>query len=102
VKQRLHGVRDVLMHAYYIDDIYHRVFEAPAYALAGAFANAFEPWVIAGIPRALGAAVTALGGLSRAWESGYLRRYGLTIAVGAAFLLYFVVITLHASAQGIR
>ena len=100
LRRRLGGLRDLLANAYYLDDVYHRLFEAPAYALAAACATAFEPVAIGGLPRLFAAAATGLGALSRGWESGYLRRYGLTIAVGAALLLYFVLATLRSAATG--
>jgi NADH-quinone oxidoreductase subunit L len=97
-RQRLGPLRDLLLNAYYLDAVYHRLFEAPAYAVANAFARVFDPMAISGVPRVLAAAATSLGELSRGWESGYLRRYGLTMAVGAALLLYFVFFSMHAAA----
>ena len=98
----LGGLRTLLLNAYYLDAIYHALFEVPSYALARAFGIAFDRAVIVGIPQALAAATGALGGLSRAWETGYLRRYGLTIAVGAVLLLYFVLFGVHGDAPGMR
>jgi NADH:ubiquinone oxidoreductase subunit 5 (subunit L)/multisubunit Na+/H+ antiporter MnhA subunit len=87
-----------LMNAYYLDTVYHWLFEVPAYAIAEMCARVFESAAIAGIPRALAGAATSFGDLSRGWETGYLRRYGLTIAIGAAALLYFVFFTMHGGA----
>ncbi len=98
IKRRLHGLRELLMNAYYLDAAYHWLFEAPAYAIADMCARVFESAAIAGIPRALTGAATSFGDLSRGWETGYLRRYGLTIAIGAAALLYFVFFTMHGGA----
>ena len=98
VRTRLAGLHALLLDAYHVDAIYHDAFEAPAYALADAIVRFFEPWVIGGVPAALAGGASALGDLSRAWETGYLRRYGLTIAVGAAVLLYVVLLTIHGSA----
>ena len=95
LKRRLAGARDLALNAYYLDAVYHRLVEAPAYAIAGAIASVFEPEVIAGVPRLFAAAATALGDLSRSWETGYLRRYGLTIAIGAAVLLYLILVAVH-------
>ena len=95
LKARLHGVRELLLNAYYLDAIYHKLFEVPAYAIAAACARFFDPVAIAGLPRTLASAAISLGDLSRSWETGYLRRYGLTIAVGAAALLYFVYFTMR-------
>ena len=100
IKRRIRGTRELLLNAYYADAVYHRLFEAPAYALAEACARVFDPVAVAGIPRVLAAAATSLGDLARAWETGYLRRYGLTIAVGAALLLYFILFTMRGGAAG--
>ncbi len=99
-KARLGGLRALLLDAYHVDAIYHVLFEAPAYAIAAACARVFDPVAIAGIPRVLTAAATSLGDLSRAWETGYLRRYGLTIAIGAAIVLYAVLFSMHAGTAG--
>jgi len=98
----LHGPATDLLCAYRIDALYHVLFEVPAYAIADAFARTFDRVAIAGLPRAFAAAATSLGGLSRAWETGYLRRYGLTIVVGAALVLYLVIYTAHGAAAGAR
>jgi len=95
VSRRLGGLRSLLLDAYHVDAIYHILFEVPAYALARACGVVFERVVIAGVPQALATATNALGGLSRGWETGYLRRYRLTIAIGASLLLYFVIFGLH-------
>jgi len=95
LSRRVGGLRALLLDAYHVDAIYHAVFEVPTYALARACGIVFERVVIAGVPHAIAAATGALGGLSRAWETGYLRRYGLTIAIGASLLLYFVIFGIH-------
>jgi NADH-quinone oxidoreductase subunit L len=100
IKQRLSGVRALLMDAYHIDALYHAIIEVPAYAIAAACAKFFEPLAIAGVPQALSSAVSALGGLSRGWETGYLRRYGLTMAVGTILLLYFAAVALRGGTPG--
>jgi NADH-quinone oxidoreductase subunit L len=102
VSLRLSGLRALLLDAYHVDAIYHALFEVPAYAIARACGVVFERVVIAGVPWALAAATNALGGLSRGWETGYLRRYGLTIAIGATLLLYFVLLGIHGDAAGIH
>jgi NADH-quinone oxidoreductase subunit L len=98
VKKRVGGLRELLLNAYYLDVVYHKLFEAPAYAIANALARFVEPAVIGGLPRALAGAANALGELSRGWETGYLRRYGLTLAIGVVLLLYVVLVAAHGGA----
>jgi NADH-quinone oxidoreductase subunit L len=90
IKSGLSGLRTLLLNAYYLDAVYHVLFEVPAYALASALSRVVDPAVIAGVPRAMAGAAFGLGEASRGWENGYLRRYGLTIVVGAALLLYLI------------
>jgi NADH-quinone oxidoreductase subunit L len=98
----LAGPRQLVMNAYYLDTVYHWLVEVPAYAIADAAAGFFETFIIRAIPLAASATAAALGGFARAWESGQLRRYGLTIAVGVVLLLAWYVITAYAAAsQGV-
>jgi NADH-quinone oxidoreductase subunit L len=95
-KRALAGPRELLLNAYYLDTVYHVLFEVPAYALAGFCAKYFDPAVIDGIPRALAGATGVLGDAARGWESGQLRRYGLTIAIGVVLLLAYYAFVMHA------
>ena len=76
-----------LYNAYYADTLYHWLFERPAYALAGFCARFFEPDVVGGLPRLATGLAAIFARLSTLWESGYLRRYGLTFVAAAALLL---------------
>ena len=105
VRQRLAGARGLLFNAYYIDGAYHVLFEVPTYALATAFARYFDPQTIGGLPRGLASGATWVGDAVRNWETGYLRRYGLTIVVGVVAVLafYWYVFVVHAAAVvGVR
>ena len=73
--------------AYYVDVLYHWLFERPVYALAGACARFFEPGAIGGLPRLATSVAAGFARLATAWENGYLRRYGLTFVAAAALLL---------------
>jgi len=95
-KRALAGPRALLLNAYYLDPIYHVLVEVPAYALAAFCARFFEPAVISGIPRALTGMTSSLGDAARWWESGQLRRYGLTIAIGVVLLLAYYAFVIHA------
>jgi NADH-quinone oxidoreductase subunit L len=95
-KRALVGPRELLLNAYYLDAVYHVLVEVPAYAIAAFCAKIFEPGVISGIPRALAGGAAGLGDVARGWESGQLRRYGLTIAIGVVLLLAYYVFLMHA------
>ncbi len=95
-KRALAGPRELLLNAYYLDTVYHWLIEVPAYRIAAACADFIEPMMIGAIPRAAVGTASALGSLARAWESGQLRRYGLTIAVGVVLLLAWYVFAMHA------
>ncbi len=89
LRSGLGPVLALVSNAYYLDALYHWLFEVPAYALAGAFARVVDPVVIGAVPRAFAWFANLLGDVSRKWETGYLRRYGLTIVVGVVLLLLF-------------
>ena len=97
LKSALAAPRELLLNAYYLDTVYHWLVEAPAYAIADAAAGFFEPIVIRAIPNAAVATASALGTVARAWETGQLRRYGLTIAFGVVLLLAWYVLAAHAA-----
>jgi NADH-quinone oxidoreductase subunit L len=94
-KRALAGPREFLLNAYYLDTVYHVLFEVPSYAIADFCAKVFEPYVVDGIPRALTGTAGALGDVARTWESGQLRRYGLTIAIGVVLLLAYYAYLVH-------
>ena len=96
IKRALAGPRELLLNAYYLDTVYHVLIEVPAYAIASFCANFFDLVVIGAIPRALAATAVALGGAAQGWESGQLRRYGLTIAIGVVLVLAYYAFLMHA------
>ena len=81
------GLHALLLNSYYVDVLYHWLFEKPVYALAGVLARVFETDAVDAVPGAALGLAASLGALSTRWETGYLRRYGLTFVVGAALLL---------------
>jgi len=80
-------IHKFVYNAYYVDVLYHWLFEWPVYALAGACARFFEPVAIGALPRLATGIATRFARLSTSWENGYLRRYGLTFVAAAALLL---------------
>jgi NADH-quinone oxidoreductase subunit L len=95
-KRALAGPRELLLNAYYVDTVYHVLVEVPAYAIAGFCANFFDRVVIGAVPRGMAATAVALGAAAQGWESGQLRRYGLTIAIGVVLLLAYYAYVMHA------
>ena len=100
VRSALPSLHALLANAYYADTIYHWLFERPAYALAEAFARFFEPSAVGGLPRLAANVAGGFAWLSTAWESGYLRRYGLTFVAGAALLLILYLYLVHGTSAG--
>jgi NADH-quinone oxidoreductase subunit L len=96
IKRALAGPRELLLNAYYLDAVYHVLVEVPAYAIAAFCAQFFDRVVIGAIPRGLAATAVALGGAAQGWESGQLRRYGLTIAIGVVLVLAYYAYLMHA------
>jgi NADH-quinone oxidoreductase subunit L len=94
------GVLALLANAYYIDVLYHWLFERPIYALAGALARSFETDAVDALPGAALRLAGALGALSTRWETGYLRRYGLTFVVGATLLLFMYLFLAYGAFAG--
>jgi NADH-quinone oxidoreductase subunit L len=102
-RQIFAGPLAFLYNAYYLDALYHWLFERPTYALANALSSSFEADAVDAVPGAALRLASWFGGLSTRWETGYLRRYGLTFVVGAALLLFmYVFLTLSASAGAPR
>jgi NADH-quinone oxidoreductase subunit L len=96
IKRVLGWPRELLLNAYYLDAVYHVLVEVPAYAIAGFCARFFDRVVIGAIPRGLAATAVALGDAAGSWETGQLRRYGLTIAIGVVLLLAYYAYIMHA------
>ena len=94
------GLHDLLFNAYYLDTLYHWLFEKPVYAFAAALARYFEVDAVDGVPRVAVRLTGVFGALSMKWETGYLRRYGLTFLVGAALLLFLYLYLTHGAIAG--
>ncbi|MBV8172358.1 MAG: NADH-quinone oxidoreductase subunit L [Candidatus Eremiobacteraeota bacterium] len=96
----LGGVHALLTNAYYFDTIYHWLFEWPVLALAQWLRDAFEVDAVDALPALALRAGAYFGSLSNRWETGYLRRYGLTFVVGAALLLFIYLFVAHGATAG--
>ncbi|HLN46677.1 MAG TPA: NADH-quinone oxidoreductase subunit L, partial [Magnetospirillaceae bacterium] len=94
------GAHALLTNAYYFDVIYYWLFEKPTYALANALLRTFETDAVDALPAFAVRLGSSLGALSTRWETGYLRRYGLTFVIGAALLLFIYLFLAHGTSAG--
>lgn len=87
------GIYSLLLHKYWIDELYHAIFVAPLkfisqYILGWIGEGVLirgSAWVLAGI-------ASLTGELLRRWQSGNLRSYSGWLVAGAAALLLFAAI----------
>jgi NADH-quinone oxidoreductase subunit L len=81
----------VLQHAWYVDDLYRTVVEAPSRAVANFSAFVVDTKVIDGTVNGVGALVRAGGSRLRGIQSGFVRNYALAVALGAVAILAYAV-----------
>jgi NADH-quinone oxidoreductase subunit L len=79
-----------LLHVWYWDDFYDTVLGRPATALARTAATFIDPVVIDGAVMGTAVAVRRSARELRQLQSGQVRRYALTIAVGVALLISYL------------
>jgi len=82
---------EVLRRAWYVDQLYQRVVEAPGRALANFSAFVIDAKVIDGTVNGVGALVRAGGSRLRTVQSGFVRNYALAVAAGAVAILFYAV-----------
>ena len=81
----------LLYRKYYFDELYDAVFVRPAVRLGAVFGAVADRLVIDGGVMGLARGVRTLGNGLVFLQSGYVRRYALTIALGAAAILAYYV-----------
>ncbi len=81
----------VLQHAWYVDDLYRAVVEAPSRAMANFSAFVVDTKIIDGTVNGVGALVRAGGSRLRTVQSGFVRNYALAVAIGAVAILAYAV-----------
>jgi NADH-quinone oxidoreductase subunit L len=84
---KLPALQRTLENKFYFDEIYDRLFYAPAAALAGALRTQVEEPVILQGATDLGQTALAAGGVARRIQTGFLRTYVFFLAAGAAALI---------------
>jgi len=80
-----------LRRAWYVDELYQRIVEAPGRALANFSAFVVDAKIIDGTVNGVGALVRAGGSRLRGVQSGFVRSYALAVAVGAVAILAYAV-----------
>ncbi len=80
-----------LRRAWYVDDLYRALVEAPARAVANFSAFVVDARIIDGTVNGVGALVRAGGSRLRTVQSGFVRNYALAVAVGAVAVLAYAV-----------
>jgi NADH-quinone oxidoreductase subunit L len=81
----------VLQRAWFVDQLYQKIVEAPGRALANFSAFVVDAKVIDGTVNGVGALVRAGGSRLRTVQSGFVRNYALAVAVGAVAILAYAV-----------
>jgi NADH-quinone oxidoreductase subunit L len=84
---------NLLVHKYYVDEIYSMMFVKPLLALS----KFFLEWVVdiailGGLAWLLGGIALLGGAILQRWQSGNLRSYAAWLALGAVALLLFVLV----------
>jgi NADH-quinone oxidoreductase subunit L len=82
---------ETLKRAWYVDELYQKVIEAPSRALANFSAFVVDAKIIDGTVNGVGALVRAGGSRLRGVQSGFVRSYALAVAVGAVAILAYAV-----------
>jgi NADH-quinone oxidoreductase subunit L len=87
----LHAKSGILVNMFYFDAIYGALIVAPIKALATYVAEIFDVKVIDGLVDGLGKLAALIGRGLRPLNSGYVRRYALTLFAGVALMLVYYV-----------
>jgi NADH-quinone oxidoreductase subunit L len=84
---------NLLVHKYYVDEIYSFLFVKPVLALSRFFLEwVVDVAILGGLAWLLGGIAMLCGAILQRWQSGNLRSYAAWLALGAAALLLFVLL----------
>ncbi|HEX3892766.1 MAG TPA: NADH-quinone oxidoreductase subunit L [Terracidiphilus sp.] len=87
------AVHSLLVHKYYVDEIYSFFIVKPVLALSRFFLEwVVDVAILGGAAWLLGGIATLGGAILQRWQSGNLRSYAAWLALGAAALLLFVLL----------
>jgi NADH-quinone oxidoreductase subunit L len=92
MRARFGGVRRALNRGLYVDDAYGVLLVAPGKAAAGFSASVLDVRVVDGAVNGVGRAFLRLAGVGRRLQTGLVRTYALAFLLGAAALVFLVVV----------
>jgi NADH-quinone oxidoreductase subunit L len=92
MRARFGGVRRALNRGLYVDDAYGALLVAPGKAAAGFSADVLDLRVLDGAVNGIGRAFLRLAGVGRRLQTGLVRTYALAFLLGAAALVFLVVV----------
>ncbi|MGH2545817.1 MAG: NADH-quinone oxidoreductase subunit L [Actinomycetota bacterium] len=92
IRARFGGVRRALNRGLYVDDAYGVLLVAPGKAAAGFSASVLDLRVLDGAVNGIGWAFLRLAGVGRRLQTGLVRTYALAFLLGAAALVFLVVV----------
>jgi NADH-quinone oxidoreductase subunit L len=92
MRARFGGVRRALNRGLYVDDAYGALLVAPGKAAAGFSASVLDVRVVDGAVNGIGRAFLRLAGVGRRLQTGLVRTYALAFLLGAAALVFLVVV----------
>jgi NADH-quinone oxidoreductase subunit L len=81
------GLHALLLHKYYVDELYDRLFVRPLFGLAEWCARAFDAGVVDGAVNGIGTLVSRGAGALRRYQTGFVMNYALSVLVGALAVL---------------
>ncbi len=84
------AVHRVLLHKYYVDELYDRVFVQPTVRVAQWCAERFDLDVIDGAVNGVAALVQRAAGTLRRYQTGFVMNYALSMLIGVVALVGFL------------
>jgi len=84
------GLHSLLLHKYYVDELYDALFVRPLFALSGWCARVFDLGVIDGAVNGIGRLVVAWAQGLRRIQTGFVMNYALGMLVGAVAVVAFL------------
>ncbi len=87
IGQPRHALHRLLLHKYYVDELYDRLVVRPFVALAEWAARVFDLGVIDGAVNGIASLVLAWAGRLRRYQTGFVMNYALSVLAGAVALL---------------
>jgi NADH-quinone oxidoreductase subunit L len=81
------GVHRLLLHKYYVDELYDRALVQPILALSRWCAETVDAGVIDGAVNGVAAVIVRAAGRLRRYQTGFVMNYALSMLVGVVALL---------------